>query len=165
MLELTEYMLINLIRLIILISTVDVRVFGDKKLSVRISFMIFAIELSDIGRKKKKRRSKSKRSSISFLITLFKIQISKSIVTVRSFDVSSISQGPVGSLFTGILGATVIAYLKAKGLGFISEEREGTGNIDITFSFPLYTVIISLILASYYNLKKRFKRRSRNVRI
>ena len=165
MLELTEYMLINLIRLIILISTVDVRVFGDKKLSVRISFMIFAIELSDIGRKKKKRRSKSKRSSISFLTTLFKIQISKSIVTVRSFDVSSISRGPVGSLFTGILGATVIAYLKAKSLGFISEEREGSGNIDITFSFPLYTVIISLILASYYNLKKRFKRRSRNVRI
>lgn len=165
MLEITEYILINLIRLIVLISMVDLRVFGDKNLSVRISFMVFSVELSDIGKRKKKRKIKNKLSKISFLLSFLNIQVPKTVITVRSFNPQSLPKTALGALASGILGATLLSYLNSKAMGYVLNENNSEGNIDLTFSFPLYTVFISLIQATYYYMKKRFKKRGKNVRI
>ena len=159
-------LVLSLIIFTVFNQIIDVRVLASKHITVSVSLTFFSVLLSDFGKKRGKRKQ---RFIKRVKRTPFYLKIANQLIRRSTIIVSSCTPSGLGNLrsdsatlFASISSPILLNYLKRTASSYLELNRN-TDNIDITFSFSLASLIISLFKASYYTVKKRIKRWARNV--
>ncbi len=154
------FTLISLIIIIILSQNIDIRIYeAESKPRIKIGFTVFAIELSNLERRKKNKKPLRERvRSAIFLASFLKELVSRSTVRVRSLNLSRERLfSPSQLILFSILRPILEGYLQRNAFSYT--ERDEGATVDVIFSFNFLSVFISFGLALYYYIKTSIKRK------
>ena len=155
---LIELLIICLIIYVFLIQTIDVRIYGGgRRVKVNISLTIFAIEFTPLSKKNKKHKwIKKQFAKAKFLARLFGFLTEGASVFISYTDSPTESNLLKTSLYLFFISA-LRAYAKANAESYTEVRDETPNGTSIIFTFSLARLIISLIKAAYYSLRKNSK--------
>ncbi len=154
------FTLISLIIIIILSQNIDIRIYeAESKPRIKIGFTVFAVELSNLERRKKNKKPLRERvRSAIFLASFLKELVSRSTVRVKSLSLSRERLfSPSQLILFSILRPILEGYLQRNAFSYT--ERDDGGTVDVIFSFNFLSVFISFGLALYYYIKTSIKRK------
>ena len=148
----------------LLIDKVDVRLDGTKDLSLTISLSLFAIELKNLnsGRRKGKLKLSKSIKRASFSLSVLSILLKRTEVHIAAcepFELRFLQSDPKLTLALSTL-PILVGHLKRNAFCY-TERSDGEG-IDVTFSFYVADLFISLLIALYYRLRTIIKKGTRN---
>ena len=160
--------------LFILTRRIDVKVTKQEDVTVKISFNILAIVLSEDKIKKRSIRKISKLMKYrSGILRATDYILSKSSVALYKSNATDKSARSLPVLYNASMGATVyflISYLEKSSKSFKFQESQGYNNsghpsleFNLFLHFSLWHLIISALLFLYYIVKNRVKRVLNNV--
>ena len=167
MVALTELLLIILIIITFSLQPIDLRVYGDKDVSLEISFTFFSLQLTDLTKRTRKRKQKlTKRlKKIRFASIAARELIHYSKVTLFSQGpfISFFEESPEKIAVPAAALSLLTAYLRNNSAEYYEELSENN-KLAILLTFHLHELFISLVKASYYLVKSKNKRGIRSVR-
>lgn len=154
------FTLLSLIIIIILSQNVDIRLFEyEGKPRIKISFTIFAFVISNFEKRKKKKPLRERIRGAIFLASFLKELVSRSSVNVKSLNISKdVLLSPRHLVLFSIVRPILEGYLSRNAFSY--NIADGSGTLDVIFSFNIYSVFISFFLALYYYIKTSIKRRA-----
>ena len=160
MIGLIFILLIILLLYLILTETVNIRltIFDEPK--VKLSFVFFSISFTVEKQKERHMSLKEKINSLRFVITAFNEILSRSLVTVNSFDYQGLvfSGSEFPKLHLAIIGPAFLTYVKSRAahteIAIPSTEK----GIDIALDINLYSLFISFVKSTYYGLRRKLAR-------
>lgn len=154
------FTLLSLIIIIILSQNIDIRLFEfEGKPKIKIGFTIFALEISEFEKRRKKKPLRERIRGAIFLATFLKELVLRSSVNVKSQNISRDGLlSPTRLVLFSILLPILQGYLSKNAFSY--KEDEGGGTLDVIFSFNIYSVFISFFLALYYYIKTSIMRRA-----
>lgn len=168
----TRLLLLLCALLFILLQGVDVKVIGGERLSLKISFNILALVLTEEEIKKLRPKGFGKiLKNLGGILKSAKYLISHSIVTVTKIDNESPFIGDDAPWLILTFGRLILDYLEANSRAFrtVFTDTSMTNNelggyaFDISFHFSLLRMIISASILLYYIVKTKAKRVIKNV--
>lgn len=166
MIMIAEIFIIILIFLTILLQRIDLNINLNEELTITVSSTLFSLELKNPGKNTRKRKQKFTKSfsRVRFFIVIASDLITRSYVNVRSFKPFEprIAKHAALLIFISVAAPQALLFLENNAAYYEkADDREDI--LDISFSFQLIYLFISLVKASYYRMKSKFERRRRNV--
>lgn len=166
MIAIAELVTILLLVITVLLQSLDIRLRYTDHLSIVFSLTFFSLTIShltNVRRKRKHRLSTMLRIS-AFMTRLVHDLLPRCTVVAHSIKPFALSDTaePRKIIATSILSPTLLSYIKSGAMAY--HKLGDTGDrLDITFSFSLAALFISLLKASYYTVKSK-QRGIRNAR-
>ena len=166
MIAIAEFVTILLLVIIILLQNLDIRLRYSDCLSVTLSLTIFAFEINNYSAVRQKRK---RHISTSLKIVAFATRLARELLpacTVLSHSIkpfaTSNATTPPRIITASILSPILLSYIRSNALAYY-EIDDTDHRLDISFSFSLAFLFISLLKASYYTVKSK-QRGIRNAR-
>ena len=160
MIAIAELLTILLLVLIVLLQTMDLRICYRDRLSITASLTFFSITVSGFKkpRKNRKQRLSSRLKTGAFITRALNLLLRECTVAAHSVKPFSLSDSltPSRIIATSILSPIILTHIKANARSYY-ELNDTDHKLDITFSFSLLSLFISLIKASYYTVKYKLR--------
>ena len=152
-------LLVSLLLYFILTESITIRLTIKEAPQILISFIFLSVSFyfthgqGDLSLRKKI-------DSSLFALRLFNEIIPRSYVTVISYDYDDFlfNDLRLPRLFLTIFAPAILAYINSKSAYTEYSEDIARDGIDITLDITLYSLFISLVKASYYQLKRKLAR-------
>ena len=147
----------------ILLQRIDVKITRHAKPTVKISFNILALVLTEDNIKKTNlKRIRGLIRNLIGALKAFGYLISKSDVVIVRYErnVDEAISSPINQARLIATSQFTTSYFdsKAKSLSFVNENKPKDTSFDVSFHFSLFNLIISALIFLYYIVKNKVKR-------